>query len=310
MKIIFRLHNLFFLLCMAFLLLSISQEANAAGSESQNAVPAPEAAGTVQQPTGEEAKGAAEDGSGEASGTEETKSQAEASQKVLPEQAVYPGVQNILYRSGDDNEPHAIIWYPSFGNEMVDSDIKYFVATQGADFSKDVEDSVPVGEEKPASYDQWEMTGFYTLTRPAPDIVSITFNIYSYSGGAHGNLFIRCLNYDLETGKSIELEQLFSSQEKALDLMSAYCESKLREDLGNEVDEDMLRSGTMAEANNFLNLSLEKDGLTVEFQPYQVGPWSIGPQSVQIPLSELSSAGPNPRIWPAGESAPKNEEQQ
>lgn len=222
----------------------------------------------------------------------------DANQKDNPEQASYPGVQNILYRSGGDNEPHAVIWYPAFGNEYVDSDLKYFVSVQGADFSKDIEDSLPEGEEKPATYDQWEMTGFYTLSRPSPDIVSITFNIYSYSGGAHGNLFIRCLNYNLATSKPLELANLFGDTEKALEIMSVYCDEKLRKELGSDLDEDMLRSGTTPEANNFFNLSLVKDGVVVEFQPYQVGPWSIGPQSVPIPLSVLAPAKPAPAVWP------------
>lgn len=224
-------------------------------------------------------------------------------QQEMPEQASYPGAQNILYRSGGDNEPHAVIWYPAFGNEKVDSDIKYFVSSQGADFSKDIEAGLQPDEEKPATYDQWEMSGAYTLSRPASDIVSVTFNIYSYSGGAHGNLFIRCLNYDLKDGKALELEDIFGDSKKALEIMGAFCEKKLREDLGAEVDEDMLRGGTAPEAENFSNLSLRKDSIVVEFQPYQVGPWSIGPQSVDVPLAELAEAKPSATIWPSLDTA-------
>lgn len=217
---------------------------------------------------------------------------------AMPEQALYPGVQNIIYRSGQDNEPHAIISYPAFGKEKIDADIKYFVSVLGADYAKDVEESVPAGAEKPASYDQWEMTGFYTLSRPNPDIASITFNIYSYSGGAHGNLLIRCLNYDLKTGKELEFSDLFKDSGKALQILSAYCEQKLRQELGSEVDEDMLRSGTEPDPNNFLNLSLNEKNVVVEFQPYQVGPWSIGPQSVIVPIEELAAASPSAIVWP------------
>lgn len=246
-------------------------------------------AGAQPQPGQDEAKTALQDAE---------KETGQEAPKELPEQATYPGVQNILYRSGEDNEPHAIIWYPAFGNEQVDSDIKYFVSVQGADFAKDVEDSVPEGEEKPASYDLWEMTGFYTLSRPAENIVSVTFNIFSYSGGAHGNLFIRCLNYDLADGKLLELSDLFGDTEQALKIMSAWCQEKLRAELGNDLDEEMMTSGSNPDAANFLNLSLVKDGVVVEFQPYQVGPWSIGPQSVNVPLAQLLPAKPNSRIWP------------
>lgn len=224
-------------------------------------------------------------------------------QKDLPEQPSYPGVQNILYRSGEDNEPHAIIWYPAFGNEKVDADLKYFVSSQGADFSKDIEESLTPGEDKPATYDQWELTGTYSLSRPTQDIVSVTFNIYSYSGGAHGNLFIRCLNYDLRDGKALELADIFGDAQKALEILSSFCEKKLREELGQDLDEDMLRSGTTPEEINFSNLSLRKDSVVVEFQPYQVGPWSIGPQSVTVPLADLAEAKPSATIWPGAAPA-------
>lgn len=287
-----------------FIFLGFSSLALAAADSKTESEPAAEPAASLRENT-QAAAPAQERQPAEAAESARNNDQAAADnaasavETAAPEQAVYPGAQNLLYESGKSDEPHASIWYPSFGNAAVDSQIKYFVAVQGADFSKDVSDSAPEGEEKPVSYDQWELTGFYTLNRPNPDIVSITFNIYSYTGGAHGNLFIRCLNYDLKNGKELGLGDIFGDKEKALEILSAYTEKKLREELGGETDEDMLKAGTSLDEINFLNLSLNKNGLTVEFQPYQVGPWSIGPQSVAVPLAELEPAKPSSVIWPA-----------
>lgn len=213
------------------------------------------------------------------------------------EQAIYPGVKNLVFKKGGDGAPSVSINYPSFGNENVDEVVYKFVAGQSEDYEKDIEDATNGEEEKPSNYEMWEMAGFYTIEKPRGDIASVTFNIYSYSGGAHGNLFIRCLNFDLASGKSLQFSDLFGDEEKAISILSEITAAKLRADLGEEADEDMINAGTSADASNFLNLSLTSSGVTVEFQPYQVGPWSIGPQSVAVPIEDLASAKPNGEIW-------------
>lgn len=219
---------------------------------------------------------------------------------VASEQKIYPGVENKIFKSGNGNEPHVTIYYPAFGNEKVDEILREFAVEQGADYEKDIQDSFGPDDEKPESYEMWEMTGLYTISeRPSPNIVSVTFNIYSYTGGAHGNLFIRCINADLSTGKILTFADLFANPAKALEILSKISEQKLRAELGDEVEEDMLRSGVSPELNNFLNLSLNPEGLAVEFQPYQVGPWAIGAQRVEISLSDLAEAEPDPAVWAA-----------
>lgn len=215
------------------------------------------------------------------------------------EQAQYPDVTNHHLERGGDGRPSISLYYPAFGNDKVDAAMAAFAESQAADYEDDVREFDKPGEEKPDSYDMWDMNGIFTLARPNPDVVSVTFNIYSYSGGAHGNLFIRCLNYDLRTGAELGLNALFESPEKALALLAELTNKKLRQDLGDDVEEEMLQSGTAPEPTNFANLSLRPDGLVVEFQPYQVGPWSIGPQHVTVSLAELADAGPKPEIWPA-----------
>lgn len=220
------------------------------------------------------------------------------SDSAASQQAAYPGVENKLFQAGKSDEPQVKIFYPEFGNAACDKVMSDFAINQGENYEKDIRDSFGPGEEKPDSFDSWEMTGFYTLERPGPNVVSVTFNIYSYTGGAHGNFFINCVNYDLEDNKLLTFDDLFKDTEKALELLSSISEEKLRLELGDEVDEEMLKSGTSPEVNNFLNLSLIPDGIVVEFQPYQIGPWSIGAQHAEIPLESLKEAGPNPQVWP------------
>lgn len=219
-----------------------------------------------------------------------------------PLQPKYPGVENRMLQTGGNGDPVSSLWYPEFGNAKVDGALKAFVEAQAKEYEDELRDSLGENGEKPESWSSWEQTGFFTMERPNPDVVSITFNVYSYIGGAHGHIVICVLNYNLKTGQMLTLGDLFADPHKAIALMSEICAKKLTASLGEDADEDMIKDGTEAIEANFSNLSLLPDGVDVEFQPYQVGPWSIGQQQVKLSLKDLAPAGPNPVIWPAAKS--------
>lgn len=221
------------------------------------------------------------------------------------QQEVYPGIKNLHIERGGAGQPVISIYYPETGHSAVDEAVKKYVEEVADNYQKNVTDSYAEDEDKPDSFGNWEETGFFTVEKPNPDVISITFNLYTFTGGAHGMVVINVQNYDLKTGRLLELSDLFEKPEVALEIMSRISEEKLRQSLGDEVVEDMLKSGTAPEEDNFQALSLLPGGLVVEFQPYQVGPWSIGQQRVEINLDDLKSAGPASLVWPHKGSAPK-----
>lgn len=214
------------------------------------------------------------------------------------EQATYPGIENLHIEHGGNGVPSVSIYYPATGNPAVDAELKGFAEDLASAYEKEVAPSADEGEEKPDSYGTWEETGFFTVERPNPDVISITFNVYTYTGGAHGQILISVQNYDLRNGKRLEFDDLFADPRKALTVLSEISAARLRASLGEDAEEEMIASGTAPEVANFSNLSLMANGLAVEFQPYQVGPWSIGQQHVDISLEELAPAGPSPLVWP------------
>ena len=226
-------------------------------------------------------------------------------ENAAPEQTIYPGVLNIHLQGGGDGSPKLSLNYPAFRSEAVDADIRTWAEGVLRSYEEEVRAGIAPDGEKPGSYGVWDLTGMYSLERPSPKVVSIIFNIYSYTGGAHGNLVISCRNYDLESGKRLDFADLFKDPEKALELMSAYARESLTRSLGEESDEEMIREGTAPELNNFGELALTPAGVTIQFQPYQVGPWSAGPQQVEMPLAALAAAGPEAAVWPDAARAPK-----
>lgn len=228
-------------------------------------------------------------------------------ENAAPEQTVYPGVMNVHLQSGGDGTPKVSLNYPAFRVEAVDADIRAWAESVMRSYEEEVRAGIAPDGEKPGSYGVWELSGMYSLERPSPKVVSIIFNVFSYTGGAHGNLVITCRNYDLATGKRLDFADLFKDPEKALELMSAYARESLTKSLGEESDEEMIREGTAPELTNFGELALTPAGITIQFQPYQVGPWSAGPQQVEMPLAALAAAGPEPAVWADAAKSPKSE---
>lgn len=183
------------------------------------------------------------------------------------------------------------IQYPVIGQTGVDADIADWARQLAQNFESNY------AEEPPAEGMPYEMKATYRLSRPSPLAVSVTWDVANYTGGAHGNLDIITKSYDLKTGDPVDIYDLFKDLETALNHMSAYAYKALSETLGDMRVEDMLRAGTTPDADNFASIALIPTGVRVYFQPYQVAPWAAGPQSVDIPLEELTDAEPRLELW-------------
>lgn len=58
---------------------------------------------------------------------------------------------------------------------------------------------------------QTEITGTYEIKTNERGVLSLTLEIYSFSGGAHGLTVIKSLTFDIQTGKLYQLSELFKS---------------------------------------------------------------------------------------------------
>lgn len=238
-------------------------------------------------------------------GSAENSSPAEDVDPENGEQANFPGVENRRLLQETEGEPQVSLWYPVLGNPVIDKDILDFIESEARAFHEDIAEASGEDGEKPSSYSTWDLSGIFSVERPSDRAISITFNTYMYSGGAHGNLGIDCLNYDLVNNRRLNFNDLFKDPQKALQLMSELSSKKLVRSLGEDADEEMIAEGTAPDPANFKNLTLTPNGLYVEFQPYQVGPWSIGPQRVELDLEDLAPAGPAPSVWNIKNTSPK-----
>ena len=156
-------------------------------------------------------------------------------------------------------------------------------------------DSETLGETLDMS--RYALHGSYSVLRPSQDAVSLVFEIWTYTGGAHGNLDIITLNYSLISGQRLNFVDIFEDVDKALSLLSEQSRKVLSRRLAGGRMDQWILDGTTQEVENFSSLGLTRQGVRVYFQPYQVAAWAAGAQEVDIPLDDLMPAKPFLKLW-------------
>lgn len=221
----------------------------------------------------------------------ETPSTAMSASNIQP---AYPPVvdKQISHESTTSLSLKVVVHYPELGLPAIDAQVAHWATNMATNFQENV-----TKEAAPDDSTKYELQGKYTVSRPSPAAVSITYEVWTYTGGAHGNLDIITLNFDTEHGDYLALENIFADVEQALELMSTYGYSVLSAELGTDSSGTMLKSGTSPDTENFSALTLLPTGIIIHFQPYQVAPWSSGPQKVSMSLDDLADAKPHLEIW-------------
>lgn len=210
-------------------------------------------------------------------------------QPAQPPAKAAPGQEEGSFNIHDERTDIDVS-YPTFDNAAVTADIRQWAHHLVDAFRAGIE------EEQPLPFKSTLKVG-YTVSHPSDVALSITFDVYTYTGGAHGNLDLITLSYDLRDARRLSLENLFADPETALARMSAYAYARLSATLGDMHVEDMLRSGTTPDVDNYASIALIPGGIRIYFQPYQVAPWAAGPQHVDMPLEDLADAEPRAALW-------------
>ena len=113
-------------------------------------------------------------------------------------------------------------------------------------------------------------------------IFSLGLASYQYSGGAHGILFTRCMNFDLRARKRLKLQDLFIPGFEARLKAELNAAAKARYKV-KDLSEILLVSEI--EPND--NFYLAKNGICFSFLPYEIAPFSMGEPLFYLPYSRL-----------------------
>lgn len=120
------------------------------------------------------------------------------------------------------------------------------------------------------------------------NMVSVSANYYSYTGGAHPNTVLMAWNFDLTTGQFFTPEVLatdgqgFSKavKEMILDQISFTPEEALAEGYWENYQEIVAGWSSYA-------VSFDKDGMNVGFSPYELAAYVVGAQEFHLSYEQL-----------------------
>lgn len=133
------------------------------------------------------------------------------------------------------------------------------------------------------------------LIASSPRTVSYIFSVYEDTLGAHGNTFFHTFTFDTDpstssgqAGTELSLSDIFTTN-SYLNTLSSLSRTKLPAIIGDGAEANFINGGTTPEEKNFQNFFFDNQEFVILFDPYAVAPYSSGPQTLRIPLSELAN---------------------
>ena len=225
-----------------------------------------------------------------------------------------PAAPTVVLKDVSESEPHYVVgisYPPSVNRDPgLAAELKSYADAARAELKQAVDG---LGSEKPAA--PYDLSLSFTELARTPMLVAIAADGSSYTGGAHGNPLIARFVWLPQQGRMLTAAELVPDP-KAWTAISDYAREQLHTSLSQRIDSDdtdaadraellksagrMIEEGTEPEAANFAQFEpvLAADGrlqaLRFVFPPYQVGPYSDGTQSVEVPAAILL-----PRVAPA-----------
>lgn len=146
-----------------------------------------------------------------------------------------------------------------------------------------------------------------TMAFLAPEMISVRYEVSVYSAGAaHPNMFYKTLNWDIVRAANIQPNNLFKTDADWVSRFSTLAIADLERQLSSAGDDfeamsTDIRQGAGPKAENFSSWTMNRDGITLHFEPYKVAAYAAGPQHVVIPWNQLSeildSSGPAASLY-------------
>lgn len=135
----------------------------------------------------------------------------------------------------------------------------------------------------------------YQIMRPQARYLSVVFTSWMFSGGAHDFWQAHALSFDLKTGKELKIGDLLPGK-TAVDKLQAHL---MELDKAQRGDSDYMATFNK---NIYPDLDMHRiamtpEGLTIIFDPYEIGSFAEGTIVFNITKDELKAMGANMQYW-------------
>jgi hypothetical protein len=118
------------------------------------------------------------------------------------------------------------------------------------------------------------------------EIITIEFNLYASTGGAHPNAEVIYNSYDAKSGNRIQLSDIVLDVEKITEL----AEQKFRQQKQLTDTADLNEAGYTFEQNRFSlneNFGVLEKGIIFYYNDYEIAPYAMGPTEILVTYDEI-----------------------
>lgn len=131
---------------------------------------------------------------------------------------------------------------------------------------------------------QYEAYSDYEVTYDKNNILSIPITTYEFTGGAHGMTYLKSFNYNLSNGKQLQIKDLFKSETDYEKIINDYIIKEI------EKNKDLYFTGEdgFNGISNNQEFYIDKDGIVVYFQLYDIAPYYVGIPKFNIPWNQFN----------------------
>ncbi|HEU5047426.1 MAG TPA: DUF3298 and DUF4163 domain-containing protein [Rickettsiales bacterium] len=140
-----------------------------------------------------------------------------------------------------------------------------------------------------SSADNFSVTHNYEVTFNSPHFLGLRFTDWAYEGGAHGNGTVEGMIIDLDSGKVLSPADIFDNKRIAdvnrviYNALAPKADGIFRDEIESRKDA-FIKDGKCQGCT----LVLDKNGVEVVFQAYEVAPFADGNPTVTIPAKDIS----------------------
>ena len=136
----------------------------------------------------------------------------------------------------------------------------------------------------------------YRMKEGKKGVWNYTVTDFQYTGGAHPNTTITCLNINQETGKILKEDDVFNEKDTA-----SICKlimNELIKEVNQRMDTDTITSldglqsmGILLDTYLYIpsNFLLEKEGVTFYYNRYEIAPYSAGDFRLTVNYDDIQS---------------------
>lgn len=132
----------------------------------------------------------------------------------------------------------------------------------------------------------WELKTTADTVHAGAKAMTVKFDTYAYTGGAHPNSSLSFYTFNRETGQLLRLSDMVTDTTALLDVVEQAFrqQQKLQPHASLEEQGYFLREGHF-----FLpaNVGMSQEGLVFYYNPYEIAAYAVGPIQVTVPYAQL-----------------------